>query len=357
MQFNNNTPFPAISWEVVDADNNWHVTTLARVKFKFHPTDKSGIWELRPDPKQGELFGEDEYYGEVGESSIRFESDYVSYKPNTDVIINAASFSPNNEKKVSWNCGVEIFCEKGKLLKHYGLKVKGEKKYLKAGPIWSTSFRKKATQVSLRYEKAYGGTIMIPAKDESQNDKYIASDLYNPIGCGIKKIKDPKQTVYSPQVQYLEKIDSKAPPGFGFINRSWKSRLLFGGTYDKEWIDKQHPLPPHDFNDLYNQGAHPELVMDGYLKMGTQFELTNLMRGEEVQKFTLPQLMFYNQCATQDAVSGLNKLNIDTVVIDIEDEEDMSVYVTWRIHQEKTPSLQTVHLHLLALENTGVENG
>lgn len=341
MNFNNYTPFPGIAWENVNANAAWFVTTVARVKFSF----KAEM--LVFDSDQGELFTSDQFFEEEA-SSVRYESDYVRFKKKTDIILNANAFSPDGKAVSAWECGIRIYDEKSHLLKAYGLRVKGEKKYLKAGPIWSPSFRSKATQVPIRYEKAYGGCIMIPAKDDHHEDEYIKVDPYNPIGCGIKKIGDPEQTVYSPQIEYLEKMNTKVPAGFGFINRAWKSRSDLAGTYDQAWVDNQHPLPPHDFNSDYNQGAHPELIMKGYLKGGSRIELTNLREGEPVQTFELPQLELLARLRTHTG-DMYQTMNLDTLIIDVDDEDKAKhcVYASYRALTPQTQAIEAAEIMLI----------
>jgi hypothetical protein len=347
MEFNNYTPFAGIAWENVNANGEWSVSTVARVKFEFKENG------LLLASAQGALFTSDEFYEEAGSSSVRYESDYVSFKENTDLIINAHAWSPNAKALTSWDCGIRIYSEDRKLLKAYGLQVRAEKRHLKAGPIWSTSLRDKSTSIPIRYEKAKGGCIKIPAKNEDESDKYLYVNPYNPIGCGIKKIRDSEQTVFSPQVLYLKKPHHKVPAGFGFINRAWKSRTDFAGTYDEKWIEKQHPLPPYDFDIRYNQAAHPQLIMDGYLKTPCTFELTNLREGESIQKFELPHLELLSRIRTHTGDIH-QKMNLDTLIIDI-DDEDISKHCVYASYRALTPKTQEINAaEIMLLQNKEV---
>ena len=90
MSFQNLTPFPAISWENVNAKKQWHITTLVRVKYRFHPSSsKKGQWQLLIHQDQEDLFGEDIFFEDNINLPVRYESDFVIYKPNTDIILNA----------------------------------------------------------------------------------------------------------------------------------------------------------------------------------------------------------------------------------------------------------------------------
>ncbi|MDF1880494.1 DUF2169 domain-containing protein [Sulfurimonas sp. MAG313] len=332
MQFNNLTDFSGLAWEVVNAKNEWSVASVLRIKFKFQKSNIPNTWNLIPDDEQGELFDADEFYGEVGQSSVRYESDYVSFKPNTDVIINAHAWAPKNELNTSWDCGVRIYNEENTLLKEYGLKVKTQKKQYKVGPAWISLGRDSENAVAIRYEKAKGGTVKIPAKKEGDKDKYLKADAYNPVGCGIYKMRDPNKEQLSPQISYLGDKVKKVPAGFGFINRAWKSRYPYAGTYDQDWIDNQHPLPPHDFDPYYNQAAHPNLIMDGYLKGKVKISLSNLMyEQDEEQHIILDKYTLISKIKTHTG-NIMNDMNLDTLIIDVdsENQDEWQAYASWR---------------------------
>ncbi|VAW63412.1 hypothetical protein MNBD_GAMMA10-1511, partial [hydrothermal vent metagenome] len=88
MEIKNLTPFPAIAWESVDANQCTYITGLIRVKYVFQKKDRVNQWELRLTPDQGELFAGDIYYHDDLNLPVRYESDFINYKPNTDIIIN-----------------------------------------------------------------------------------------------------------------------------------------------------------------------------------------------------------------------------------------------------------------------------
>jgi hypothetical protein len=324
MQFNNTSPFPGIAWEYVTSNNEYFITTVARVKLVFHSALHNGEWKLRLDSDQGELFDSDVYYGDIGISSIRYESDYVSHKEHTDVIINAFAHAPRMNAKKTWKTSVEIYSQNHNLLKKYSLMVQGEKKYRRVGPLWLTFGRKRASKVPIRYEKAYGGTI------KNKNYNLLKVDQHNPIGCGMKKIGDSKKVAYAPQVSYVA-TKHKAPAGFGFINRAWKSRLA------QETVE--------NFDSSHNQAAHPELIMKGYLYGNTNFRLENLSVLNTIQSFSIPEYSFYSRIlSTTDDL--YREMKMDTVIIDLEGESshDCCVYLSYRSHTPKIQNVESVEV-------------
>ena len=87
MQVINNTPFPAIGWPSSDSQERQYITTLVRVKYRFDTLDEDGIWHLKFDPEQGELFNKDIFYDEK-KRHVQYESDFVPYKRQADLIVN-----------------------------------------------------------------------------------------------------------------------------------------------------------------------------------------------------------------------------------------------------------------------------
>lgn len=349
MELKNYTPFPSIAWENVDSENNWYVTLVSKVKLDIKVQEKSSKLLLQLAKDQGELNLADVYNGEMGKSSVRYESDLVTYKKNTDVVLNAKAIAPDGKKKKSWDCGVKIFDVNNKLLKEYGLSVKGEKKFYKLGMVWSPGFRKKAYEIPIRYEKAYGGTI------KTKKDKNIKTNIYNPVGCGMKKIRDPQQVVSSVQIKYLRNKLTKVPAGFGFIGRTWKNRLKYIGTYDKNWLENHHPLPPHDFDYLYNQAAHPELIMNGYLQAGTKIELFNLIKYWEKAYLEVPSFELISRLKFNTG-DIFKKMDLDTLVIDI-DDEDESKHCIYASYRTRIPKVLEVDESQIMLIQNRIKNG
>lgn len=86
MQVINPTPFPAIAWPTVNVEDTNCITLLARTKMLLDRMDENGVWSLSFDPEQGELFEQDTYE-ESDPARVRYESDYIPYKPQGDLII------------------------------------------------------------------------------------------------------------------------------------------------------------------------------------------------------------------------------------------------------------------------------
>lgn len=329
----NETPFPCVAWESFDCEKDEYLTTLLRVKYVFHQTKSRGKWELRLTPEQGELFMEDKYYNDDLNSSIQYESDFVTYKPNTDVILNAVA--KTNIAKQQWSCGVNIFDPQQSLLKTSQLEVQAPCQTFKKRLVgWVDGEREKAREVAIRYENAYGGTIENPDPETREESPFLAQHEHNFVGTGITH-KEMEGKIYAvPQITWRDKEPQRSttPAGFGCINRGWQPRIGYAGTYDEKWLKEQHPYPPHNFNYYHHQAANPELICDGYLNVGSYFELENLISPDSRDQFKLPELYCFSDI--EDKRGDLQRLlmNIDTVLIDIdaEDVTDWSVYLSYR---------------------------
>ena len=109
MIFENHTPFPAIAWSNVDKDEKEYTTVVVRVKYLFDKKDEYGLWYLKLAQEQEELFDEDIFYEDNINASVLYESDYITYKPYGDLIVNGYAHSKEDEK--SWICGIEVVRE------------------------------------------------------------------------------------------------------------------------------------------------------------------------------------------------------------------------------------------------------
>lgn len=95
MNFENQTPFPALCYAAADSDRKEHRIVVMKVSYKIVRLDAS-TWglELITDGSVPLCF-EDEYWGDVGQSSVKYESDLAPYKPRCDIILNGSAYTPD----------------------------------------------------------------------------------------------------------------------------------------------------------------------------------------------------------------------------------------------------------------------
>lgn len=103
MEFRNLTPFPAIAFDALDQRDVRFHTVAIRLTFTLQPDGTLAFAE-----EQTPLITSDVHYGEPNQSSSRQESDFVPYKPCTDVIINAHAHAPMGKVLEQFYTGIEI---------------------------------------------------------------------------------------------------------------------------------------------------------------------------------------------------------------------------------------------------------
>ena len=354
MIFENHTPFPAIAWPNIDKDEREYLTTVVRVKYLFKEQDESGLWSLKLAQDQGELFGEDIFYEDNMNASVLYESDYVTYKPYGDLIING--YAHQEEERKSWLCGVEVLREESSTLKtilEQRVRVYGERNWEWWLHGWNLHQLSKSKKVALRYENAYGGYSLNPKRDREGELKYLDYFEANPVGKGVihRKVREGKGTVPAHQIESddekISTINKKGiePQGFGFINRSWEPRLSMVGQEEQEDIT----LLCRDFDEHHNNGAHRDMQLkEGYFRPNDIIILENMLKGESIQGVRVPALYFYGD-------SGLNReeskffLEIDTIILELRSDEmeENGVYMSYRKRVEKNIEVKSVSLNMV----------
>ena len=103
MLFRNYTPFPPLQFESRDEQRNDFGVIVLRGTFQIENGRR-----LRLVQKQEPLIMADEYYGEPGQSSLKYESSIAPYKPKTDILINANAYSPSGKPEKQWTAGIQF---------------------------------------------------------------------------------------------------------------------------------------------------------------------------------------------------------------------------------------------------------
>lgn len=364
MRFINYTPFPAIGWPTMDKNKNNYLSIVVRVKYLFDKVDKNGVWSLKLDSNQGDLFGKDIFYNEddIMHSSVRFESDYISYKPHADLIVNA--YAHATVSLTQWRCGLKVLRpvqhqdEEYETLLEKWLNVRGERAIQDDVIGFSFTKSNKSNKVAIRYENANGGVIENPKytpESEDSQKQYLNYNAYNPIGVGVahKVLFEQKEPLRAPQIESMnEPLDkpnmSYLPQGFGFIGRSWQPRISYAGTFDENWEKEQHPFMPDDYNEQYNNAAHQDLQLKHYFEPYDRVILHNLVKDRYEQSFEIPNFYFKGSTETFFKPQSYY-LNIDTVIVDIL-EDDMSknaLYISYRTRIPASSDIDECTLNML----------
>lgn len=237
--------------------------------------------EFKIAEEQQPIIMEDTYWGEPGESSLKYPAEVTPEKPGTDVILIGEACAPAGYLEMS----VGISAAGRKL----AMKIFGDRYWEKGLLRTKPSDPEPFERMPIIYERAYGGTHVIDHKAGK-----ILSELRNPIGkgfagkrsadelevIGVPNIEDPQSLINSPS-------NKGNPVGYGAIAPNWQPRFSYIGTYDETWQKKRAPFLPDDFNPLHFHAAHPDLIFPKRLKGGDAF-IINGMSPNGRKAFNLP---------------------------------------------------------------------
>ncbi|UXM96199.1 DUF2169 domain-containing protein [Bartonella sp. HY329] len=330
-------------------DNQGREFGIIMVKCAFDYTN-DGVF--KPSFEQEPFCFTDEFYGELNKTSVKQPSDLVSYKPETDIIINAITYAPNNELASSWEFGFQITDQNGtdffKKLKAYGPRFwvpKWKKSLNEEEQLdwkdhinyfdgWSLSEAEKIKSVPIRYEYAYGGTIEKIVDDKTIIDAFE----YNTVGRGRinKQFTDHTKPVPAPQIEELgqpvvEPYKDYLPAGFGAIPAAWLPRRKFGGTYDQNWVDHVWPNWPKDYDFKFNNTSSSQLKTGNFISYHINLKLLNLSVKGNLE-FRIANPIIYTVVTDDMENETYNNVNLDTIICDFLDKDikKWRIFCVWR---------------------------
>lgn len=291
-----------------------HVLAVVKVTFTIGDDGKCAIAK-----EQQSITYADEYYGEPGLSSVRYESDFALHKPATDVVVNGTAYAPGGEPARVVDVSLTVSTIRKTI------RVFGDRTW-EAGHTggFTPSPPKPFLKMPLIYERAFGG----PDRCQGQ----AGTETANPVGIGfhahshkgiegsrLPNLEHPAFLIHSP-------LDTPLPVGFGFMARNSRPRCSYAGTYDQAWLDNRFPFLPLDFDDRYFQGA-PEDQVCPYLRGGERVRLTSLTP-EGLLEFALPRPEVFADVlhANSEQEESLNPV-MDTVILE---PDQRRCILTWR---------------------------
>jgi hypothetical protein len=279
MRVENKTPFAAAWLVLLDKQAAEHLIFVLKATYTIAENGKLEIAK-----KQDPIRPADEFYGEPGKSSIRYEAELGPAKVATDVVLIGSAVAPQ-----PGTTEMDVALRVGQASKH--VKVFGERRWKKSLLGHSISKPLPFERIPLIYENAYGG------KDVSGKDpKLHGQELRNPVGLGYRAKKSdlnftntPLPNIEDPAKLLRHPGQDVSPQGFGFIGRDWQPRLGYAGTYDEKWKEERMPLLPLDFDERFHNSAHPDLIVRERLKGGELVEAFGCTRGGKTS-FQVPTI-------------------------------------------------------------------
>jgi hypothetical protein len=311
----NLTPFQAATTVITDKLGYERLLVVTKGTFQMN---HDGSWSIAP--VQVPLVYADEHYGEPGISSIRNESDFAFFKPQTDVLVQGHAYAPGGKPATSVDVELQIGSISKKLV------VSGDRYWdylVLAG--WVASRPTTFLKMPIVYERSFGGTDTShedERKHSAERRNLVGTGFHTNLNPQIRGTMLPNVEVHNAMIR--NPLDKVPVAGFGCIARCWLPRASFAGTYDQNWMQDRYPFLPVDFDERYFQSAPPDQTC-AHLVGGEAVRLVNLTP-EGIWSFHLPE---YQIPMSVIAGSGPQQLQpvLDTVVL-LPDQR--SCTLTWR---------------------------
>jgi hypothetical protein len=262
----NSTPYRAELFVPTDKHGRRQCVVVIKATFDVEPDGRAVCAEV-----QAPFAYIDEHHGDPATTSVRWECDFVPFKPRADVLLNGTAVAPGDRAVTK----LEIRLLGPGIAKR--AIVTGDRVWVPgiSGPRASAPVP--FTSMPLVYERSFGGS------DHSHERPHLhGSDLRNPIGTGFH-LNGAQESILGRSLPNVERLDAQQsswsdtpePIGFSAVGRGWRPRIGFAGTYDQHWLDEVMPLLPEDFDERYFQAAPlDQQVAD--LDAGVRFGCLNM---------------------------------------------------------------------------------
>jgi hypothetical protein len=340
LQLKNTTSFEAGIAVFPDENGVDALYVTVKATFKLGKT-------LEVAAEQVPLVYADEYWGEPGQSSLKYASELHLTKPSTDIVMTGEACAPD-KRPVSY---LDVMLAVGDRKKV--VRVFGDRRWINGILGLRISPPIPFESMPLVYERAFGGVHEIDPDKQK-----ILFEAHNPVGKGFKGRRSKKELKGSwlPNLEDPERLitkpsDQPAPACFGYVAPSWEPRKSFAGTYDEVWQQKRAPYLPEDFDNRFFNSAHPDLIFNDYLTGGEPVSITNMSPNGPL-KFELPV------CDIEAAVRIAGRtenppLNLETVLIE---PNESLLSMLWRAAlqcNKKTLKVEHVDINLKNLQING----
>jgi hypothetical protein len=291
-----------------------------------HPRrDPLRISDDQPPPPAADI-----YWGEPGESSLRYENQATYVRPGTDVYLNGHARPPGGRPVTELRVKLQV----GALSKE--TVAIGDRVWQGGLLGLSASPPRPFDAMPLVYERAFGGNLVAegirPAAWEQRNlvGRGLYRDAMEAAGKPLPNLEDPARRI-------SRWSDRPPPAGFGPIARSWLPRLPFGGAYDARWVEERCPLWPLDMDLRFFQAASPGLVAAPYLVGGERVRIEGVSSHGPIE-FMIPRRRLIVKSTFR------HKVDIRPMVLDglLIEPDQGAVTLYWRA---AVPIQRELHLH------------
>ncbi|WP_322047401.1 DUF2169 domain-containing protein [Paraburkholderia sp. J67] len=303
----NHTPFAADRTWLRDTNGAevWVVAIKATYDILANGTTKlaSDQVSLNAGPVQHE-----------GLSSLKYDTDFGPSKAATDVILNGHAWTPGGKPAGEILAGFTV-ANLDRMVR-----VTGDRYWQRKRWSWHAGEPEPFVSMPIVYERAFG--VDMPEFPTASR---------NPVGRGVAS--DAEGRVWLPNIELVGQPvrgrDDVAPAiSLGAIAGHWPMRRQFAGTYDDNWLEERHPLPPEDLNPRFWQIAPEAQQVTGHLKGGEIVTLINVTPPDVVPGgrlvFRLPKVTLVCETFFFDGSREQTRPVIHTVILE-PDEPRISV--------------------------------
>ncbi len=240
----------------------------------------------------------DAHHGDARAASLRMPSAMATYRPRTDVTVDAVAHAPEGRPRAEWPVSIRV----GPVAKQ--LLVRGPSEWVH-GPIfgWRKRASEPTTRVPITYERAFGGSFEIDGKR--------VEEVRNPHGTGYlprgMRVDGP---VAAPQIVHVGEPDHH--PGHLYVPAG------LGAT--------------RSFDPTSCQAAHPDLTAPGHLRGDEPIVLVNLRSDGQTFRSQLPGVAVWGRFDLARRSLEVQAV-LDGVHLDIADDdpENHVAVLTYRL--------------------------
>lgn len=337
MGFDNRTGFSAELFRQFNLDGRLNGVVAVRGAFDLVP---DGV--MKASAEQAPFQWADEYDGEPHTAQLIAPSDFVPYKPGTDVTFLGSSHAPKGPA-ATWVCGIRVQGHRERLLRVHGPR-RWEPQMRPARPSlmgpsaepqfegWRLSEAEPADSVEISWRNAFGGTRPLRPGQAPPAEAHP----FNGLGPGlIDAHRSPRdQPLPAPRIEafddpILDWRQDHEPQGLAPVPPWWRFRQRHVGTIDDKWVRERHPVLPADFDYHFYQTAHPAMVFEPWLAGDELIELANLHPSHPMLRTRLPRLSLTVRLRRPGLPPSEGPLALDGVHFDLRDGASKA-FLTWR---------------------------
>lgn len=329
LTLDNTTPFAA---SYLLLPNEQGVDTLyVNVKATFIIGDGWVLSDTQPPP-----LSEDLYWGEPGQSSLKYPTEVHTGKEGSDIIILGSACAPAGKPVRQLDLHASVGpCQKT-------LRVFGDRQWRQGRITPPAEF----TRLPLRYEHAFGGQYRV-------GGELISLERRNPVGKGYRGERpiaemegQPLPNIEDPAALIRDISDTPAPTGFGGIAPHWSPRAHYSGTYDDAWQRSRAPYLPLDYQPRFQNAAHEGLICKTHLTGGEAVTIDNMHPSGRVS-FLLPRTGLAGYVDALRHPREALHFAMETLIIDL---DTLKLSMSWRTSypcSNTFPLLRLIKIQLL----------